>query len=229
MAAAPAFVRVQATLGGAFGGLGARLARQPLLALPAVLLGALLCVGLSSVRFEDRVNKLWVEKGGRLDSELDFLEQFNGTAPGSASKDQVLITVSAAGVLNEMVLREHLLLLKRVYNRDQDEGVGRIRADLAQPYVHPKCAHLPDTASNVPTTTYTMGAICGFLLAANLPAALSCIMARCCCCSVLLVVFSSASIFSVAPLRIRRLFTRLGGCRVSVRAEIDRQTIISYS
>ena len=160
MAAAPAFVRVQATLGGAFGGLGARLARQPLLALPVVLLGALLCVGLSSVRFEDRVNKLWVEKGGRLDSELDFLEQFNGTAPGSASKDQVLITVSAAGVLNEMVLREHLLLLKRVYNRDQDEGVGRIRADLAQPYVHPKCAHLPDTASNVPTTTYTMGAIC---------------------------------------------------------------------
>eukprot|EP01044_Picomonas_judraskeda_P017345 COSAG03_NODE_3244_length_2125_cov_15.067127_1_plen_72_part_10 len=66
--AEPRFVQMRRALSNCFGGVGAALAQRPLLALPSVLLGLILCLGLSSVRFEDRVNKLWVETGGRLDS-----------------------------------------------------------------------------------------------------------------------------------------------------------------
>ncbi len=148
----PRFVKMRRALSTCFGSLGAALARRPALALPFVLLGMALCVGLGRVRFEDRVNKLWVETGGRLDSELDYVEQFNGTAPGSASMDQVLITVSHDGVLNEAVLKEHLLLLRRVYSK--------LKVDLAPPYTHPNCAHLSDDVDYVTTNRYSMTHIC---------------------------------------------------------------------
>eukprot|EP01043_Picozoa_sp_COSAG02_P071606 COSAG02_NODE_13156_length_1436_cov_3.915309_1_plen_335_part_01 len=146
------FVKMRRALNRSFGSLGAALARRPVLALPTVLLGMLLCLGLRSVRFEDRVNKLWVETGGRLDSELDYVEQFNGTAAGTASKDQVLITVSRGGVLDEVVLNEHLVLLRRVY-RDME-------VDLAPPYTHPNCAHLADDVDYVTTNRYSMRHVC---------------------------------------------------------------------
>ena len=114
----------------------AGLARRPWVALLPIAVGLALSFGLLSVRFEDRVNKLWVEQGGRLDSELDYVEQNNGTAPGTAAKDQVLLTVAPAGVLNEGVLNEHLLLLRRIYSR--------ISVTLEAPLNHPKCAHLSD-------------------------------------------------------------------------------------
>ena len=139
----PAFLRVQGSLGAAFGALGAGLARRPWVALLPIAVGLALSFGLLSVRFEDRVNKLWVEQGGRLDSELDYVEQNNGTAPGTAAKDQVLLTVAPAGVLNEGVLNEHLLLLRRIYSR--------ISVTLEAPLNHPKCAHLSDAGAAVPT------------------------------------------------------------------------------
>ena len=151
-AAEPRFVQMRRTLSKCFGGVGAALAQRPSLALPSVLLGLILCLGISSVRFEDRVNKLWVETGGRLDSELDYVEQYNGTAPGSAPKDQVLITVSRDGVLNDKVLSEHLWLLRRVYSG--------IKVDLEPPYTHPNCAHVSDDVDYVTSDEYTMRSVC---------------------------------------------------------------------
>eukprot|EP01048_Picozoa_sp_COSAG05_P018105 COSAG05_NODE_2588_length_2868_cov_8.486096_2_plen_171_part_00 len=107
---------------------------------PAVAAYPLCSLGLLSVEFEGRVNKLWVERGGRLDDELEYIGQHNGTRAGEASRDQILITVDQRGVLNEMVLDEHLWLLKLAYNS--------IEVSLAPPLAHPNCAHLPEEAGD---------------------------------------------------------------------------------
>ena len=42
-----------------------------------LVLGAL-TIGLKSVTMEDRIEKLWVEEGGRLDRELGYVEKTLG-------------------------------------------------------------------------------------------------------------------------------------------------------
>ena len=130
-------VWLQRKLGNVFAAWSVMVAGKPaVFLLLATLLGGGGCFGLLRARFEDRVNKLWVEQGGRLDWELQYVEEYNGTKSKAAPQQQVcqrakelqlvvaslfaqvLITVAPTGVLNELLLDEHLWLLKVAYNSE---------------------------------------------------------------------------------------------------------------
>ncbi len=58
---------------------------------PLGMMLAALTIGLKSVVMEDRIEKLWVEAGGRLDSELEYVERTLGRDSGGIN--QMLIQV----------------------------------------------------------------------------------------------------------------------------------------
>ena len=75
-----------------------------------LVLGAL-TIGLKSVTMEDRIEKLWVEEGGRLDRELGYVEKTLGKDYGGIN--QMLIQTSEGGsLLSQDSLLAHLDVLK---------------------------------------------------------------------------------------------------------------------
>ena len=75
-----------------------------------LVLGAL-TIGLKSVTMEDRIEKLWVEEGGRLDRELGYVERTLGKDYGGIN--QMLIQTSEGGnLLTQDSLLAHLDVLK---------------------------------------------------------------------------------------------------------------------
>ena len=62
-----------------------------------LLLLASLTIGLKSVKLEDRIEKLWVEQGGRLDRELQYVEDTLGRDSGGIN--QMVIQTSESGQL----------------------------------------------------------------------------------------------------------------------------------
>lgn len=74
------------------------------------MLGAL-TIGLKSVVMEDRIEKLWVEAGGRLDQELSYVEKTLGRDYGGIN--QMLIqTGEDSNLLTTESLLNHLDVLK---------------------------------------------------------------------------------------------------------------------
>ena len=75
-----------------------------------LVLGAL-TIGLKSVVMEDRIEKLWVEAGGRLDQELSYVEKTLGRDYGGIN--QMLIqTGEDSNLLTTESLLNHLDVLK---------------------------------------------------------------------------------------------------------------------
>ena len=75
------------------------------------MLGAL-SIGLKSVVMEDRIEKLWVEEGGRLDQELRYVEDTLGKDYGGIN--QMLIQTAEDGnLLTSESLIQHLDVLKK--------------------------------------------------------------------------------------------------------------------
>ena len=75
-----------------------------------LVLGAL-TIGLKSVMMEDRIEKLWVEAGGRLDQELSYVEKTLGRDYGGIN--QMLIqTGEDSNLLTTESLLNHLDVLK---------------------------------------------------------------------------------------------------------------------
>ncbi|GAB6028772.1 hypothetical protein CHUAL_004588 [Chamberlinius hualienensis] len=67
------------------------------------------CVGLKSATLETDVEKLWVEKGGRLEKELDYVQKTLGE--GSGSTNQIILQVpkqESANILRQEALLAHL-------------------------------------------------------------------------------------------------------------------------
>ena len=76
-----------------------------------LLVLAALSIGLKSVVMEDRIEKLWVEQGGRLDRELKYVEDTLGKDYGGIN--QMLIQTSEDGaMLTSESLLAHLDVLK---------------------------------------------------------------------------------------------------------------------
>ena len=78
-----------------------------------ILLLATFTIGLKSVRLEDKIEKLWVEEGGRLDRELAYVEETLG--PGSGGINQMLIQTGEGGsnLLSPESLLTHMQVLKK--------------------------------------------------------------------------------------------------------------------
>jgi hypothetical protein len=111
----------------AFGALGAGCASRPSVTLSAGSVLAIACgLGIFNVKFEDRVNKLWVESGGRLDDELEYIELNNGTDPRAENADQFVLTVSDGGVLNQAILDEHMSLLEAIHATSGAYMIGHL-------------------------------------------------------------------------------------------------------
>ena len=76
-----------------------------------LVLGAL-TIGLKSVTMEDRIEKLWVEEGGRLDKELRYVEETLGKDYGGIN--QMLIQTAEDGnMLTSESLLQHMDVLKK--------------------------------------------------------------------------------------------------------------------
>ena len=76
-----------------------------------ILVLTMLSIGLKSVVMEDRIEKLWVEAGGRLDQELSYVEKTLGKDYGGIN--QMLIQTSEDGnMLTSDSLLAHLDVLK---------------------------------------------------------------------------------------------------------------------
>uniref|UniRef100_A0A0K2T4G9 Protein patchedlike [Bombus terrestris] n=2 Tax=Lepeophtheirus salmonis TaxID=72036 RepID=A0A0K2T4G9_LEPSM len=74
-----------------------------------------LCVGLKSAKVENRVEKLWVEEGGRLQKELEFVQNTLGKGAGSISELVIQTPRDESGsssVLSAEALLLHLDILK---------------------------------------------------------------------------------------------------------------------
>ena len=78
-----------------------------------ILLLATFTIGLKSVQLEDKIEKLWVEEGGRLDRELAYVEETLG--PGSGGINQMLIQTGEGGsnLLSPESLLTHMQVLKK--------------------------------------------------------------------------------------------------------------------
>ena len=78
-----------------------------------ILLLATFTIGLKSVQLEDKIEKLWVEEGGRLDRELAYVEKTLG--PGSGGINQMLIQTGKGGssLLSPESLLTHMQVLKK--------------------------------------------------------------------------------------------------------------------
>ena len=76
-----------------------------------LLLLASLTIGLKSVVIEDRIEKLWVEEGGRLDRELAYVEETLGKGSGGINQ-MVIQTGEDAALLTPDSLLHHLDVLK---------------------------------------------------------------------------------------------------------------------
>ena len=78
-----------------------------------ILLLATFTIGLKSVQLEDKIEKLWVEEGGRLDRELAYVEETLG--PGSGGINQMLIQTGegSSNLLTPESLLMHLQVLKK--------------------------------------------------------------------------------------------------------------------
>ena len=76
-----------------------------------LLLLASLTIGLKSVVIEDRIEKLWVEEGGRLDRELAYVEETLGSGSGGINQ-MVIQTGEDAALLTPDSLLHHLDVLK---------------------------------------------------------------------------------------------------------------------
>ena len=67
---------------------------------------------MKSVVMEDRIEKLWVEEGGRLDKELKYVEETLGKDYGGIN--QMLIQTAEDGnILTSDSLIQHLDVLKK--------------------------------------------------------------------------------------------------------------------
>lgn len=67
------------------------------------------CVGLKSATLETDVEKLWVEKGGRLERELEYVERSLGT--GSGTTNQIILQTAkqtGSNILRRDALNAHL-------------------------------------------------------------------------------------------------------------------------
>ena len=77
-----------------------------------LVLGAL-TIGLKSVVMEDRIEKLWVEEGGRLDQELAYVESTLGRDYGGINQMLIQTGQSAdSNLLTTESLLSHLDVLK---------------------------------------------------------------------------------------------------------------------
>ena len=61
-----------------------------------LLLLASLTIGLKEVRFEDRLERLWVVEGGRLADEAAYLDETLG--PGAGGVNQMVIQTGKARI-----------------------------------------------------------------------------------------------------------------------------------
>ena len=76
-----------------------------------LLLLASLTIGLKSVVMEDKLEKLWVEEGGRLDQELKYVEETLGGGSGGINQ-MVIQTGEDVALLTPESLLHHLDVLK---------------------------------------------------------------------------------------------------------------------
>lgn len=77
-----------------------------------LLVLAALTIGLKSVVMEDRIEKLWVEAGGRLDSELEYVERTLGRDSGGINQMLIQTSPATANILTQEALLAHLDVLK---------------------------------------------------------------------------------------------------------------------
>ena len=78
-----------------------------------ILLLATFTIGLKSVQLEDKIEKLWVEEGGRLDRELAYVEETLG--PGSGGINQMLIQTGEGS--SNLLTPESLLMHQQVLKK----------------------------------------------------------------------------------------------------------------
>ena len=76
-----------------------------------LVLGAL-TIGLKSVTMEDRIEKLWVEEGGRLDRELAYVEKTLGKDYGGINQMLIQTSETRGSLLTQEALLAHLDVLK---------------------------------------------------------------------------------------------------------------------
>ena len=76
-----------------------------------LVLGAL-TIGLKSVVMEDRIEKLWVEEGGRLDQELAYVEATLGKDYGGINQMLIQTGSEDSNLLTTESLLSHLDVLK---------------------------------------------------------------------------------------------------------------------
>ena len=76
-----------------------------------LVLGAL-TIGLKSVTMEDRIEKLWVEEGGRLDRELGYVEKTLGKDYGGINQMLIQTSETRGSLLTQEALLAHLDVLK---------------------------------------------------------------------------------------------------------------------
>ena len=78
-----------------------------------ILLLATFTIGFKSVKLEDRIEKLWVEEGGRLDRELSYVEETLGA--GSGGVNQMVIQTGEGGstILSPESLLTHMHIVKQ--------------------------------------------------------------------------------------------------------------------
>ncbi|OQR76821.1 protein patched-like, partial [Tropilaelaps mercedesae] len=65
------------------------------------------CVGLKSVRFEYELEKLWIEEGGRVTRELEYVRTKLGVS--AANSHQIIIQTPSLGANNNVLHREAFL------------------------------------------------------------------------------------------------------------------------
>ena len=77
-----------------------------------LVLGAL-TIGLKSVRVEDRIDRLWVVEGGRLDREMKYLDSTLGEGAGGVNQMVIQTGEQKERLLTADALLSHLEVLKR--------------------------------------------------------------------------------------------------------------------
>ena len=85
------------------------------------LLLATFTIGIKNAVMEDRIEKLWVEEGGRLDRELAYVEEQLGVGAGGVNQ-MVIQTTENHLLLTPDSLLHHLKVLKAATRVVVDHG-----------------------------------------------------------------------------------------------------------
>ena len=78
-----------------------------------ILLLATFTIGLKSVQLEDKIEKLWVEEGGRLGRELAYVEETLGSGSGGINQMLIQTGEGSSNLLTPESLLMHLQVLKK--------------------------------------------------------------------------------------------------------------------